>query len=166
LQGRPIRVQFLPDLRACRRRLLSGKGPGVEVSAGTFLQKRKMVLDSELLGRPRELARILIHELFHFVWRRLDNSTRRSYEDLVAGEIQQGAGGELGWSAEHRKQALTVPDRHRRTRRWREYVAESFCDTAAWLFSRSRAEVTLGAPFRRMRQLWFRHAEKLRRISL
>ncbi len=166
MQDRPIRIQFVPELRAYRGRLLSGEGPGVPVSAGTFLRKREMVLDSDLLSHPRELARILIHELFHFAWWRLDNPTRRSYEDLVAGEIQQGAGGELGWSAEKRKQTLTVPDRRRRTRRWREYVAESFCDTAAWLFSRSCAEVTLRAPFRNKRRLWFRSSEKLQRISL
>jgi len=35
-----------------------------------------MVLDSELLSSPGELARILIHELYHFVWWRLDNATR------------------------------------------------------------------------------------------
>lgn len=167
-QGQPIQVQFVPALRACRGKLLRGEGPGVAVHAGTFLRQRRIVLDASLLATPGELARILIHELCHFVWWRLDNSSRRSYEELVEGEIRQGASGELGWSAEWRKRALTVPDRRARTRRWREYVAESFCDTAAWLYSGSRrhVEVTLAAPFRRQRRAWFRHAQKLKRISL
>ena len=167
-QGRPIQVQFVPALRTFRGKLFAGEGPGVAVHAGTFLRKRRIVLDASLLASPAELARILIHELCHFVWWRLDNSSRRSYEELVEEEIRQGAGGELGWSAEWRKQALTVPDRRGRTRRWREYVAESFCDTAAWLFSggRRQVEVTLAAPFRRQRRAWFRHTQKLERISL
>jgi hypothetical protein len=167
-QGQPIQIQFVPALRAHRGKLLAGKGPGVAVHAGTFLRKRQIILDTSLLASPRELARILIHELCHFVWLRLANSSRRSYEELVGGEIRQGAGGELGWSAEWRKQALTGPDRRARTRRWREYVAESFCDTAAWLYSGSRrhVEVTLAEPFRRQRRAWFRRAQKLKRISL
>ena len=167
-QSRPIQVQFVPALRAFRGKLLTGDGPGVAVHAGTFLRKRRIVLDASLLASPGELARILIHELCHFVWWRLDNSSRRSYEALVEGEMRQGAGGELGWSAEWRKQVLTVPDRRARTRRWREYVAESFCDTAAWLYSGSRrhVEVTLAAPFRRQRRVWFRRLQKLKRISL
>lgn len=167
-QGRPIQIQFVPALRASRGKLFAGEGPGVAVHAGTFLRKRRIVLDASLLASPGELARILIHELCHFVWSRLDNPTRRSYEELVEGEIRQGAGGELGWSAEWRRQVLTVSDRRGRTRRWREYVSESFCDTAAWLFSGGlrHAEVTLAAPFRRQRRAWFRHTQKLKRISL
>jgi hypothetical protein len=167
-QGRPIQVKFVPDLRACRGKLFSGEGPGVAVHAGTFLRKRRIVLDASLVASPGELARILIHELCHFVWWRLDNSSRRSYEELVEGEIRQGASGELGWSAERRKQVLNVSDLRARTRRWREYISESFCDTAAWLYSGSRrhVEVTLAAPFRRQRRAWFRHAQKLKRISL
>jgi hypothetical protein len=167
-QGWPIRILFLPALRAHRGKLLSGQGPGVAVHAGTFLRRREIILDAGLLACPGELARILIHELYHFVWLRLDNHTRRSYADLVAEEIRKGARGELGWSAEWRKQVLTAQDRRKGTRRWREYLSESFCDTASWLFSgsRGRDEVTLAAPFRRRRSLWFRHPEKLRRISL
>jgi hypothetical protein len=166
--GRPIRIEFVPALRAARGKLFTGVGPGVAVHAGTFLRKRRIVLDAALLASPGELARILIHEFGHFVWLRLDNASRRSYELLLEAEIRQGAGGELGWSAEWRKQLLTAPDQRARTRRWREYVSESFCDTAAWLFSggRRRTEVTLAAPFRSQRRAWFRHTQKLKRISL
>ena len=64
------------------------------------------MLDQELERQPRELARILVHELFHFAWVRLGNPARRSYEALVREEWKQRARGELGWSAESRKRAL------------------------------------------------------------
>jgi hypothetical protein len=140
----------------------------VAVHAGTFLRRRTIVLASELLAQPRELARILIHELYHFVWLRLDNATRNSYEALVAGEFRRRERGELGWSSQWRKEALTAADRRRGTRRWREYLSESFCDTAAWLFggARRHEEFTLAAADRRRRRKWFRNAEALERISL
>ena len=121
-----------------------------------------------MLASPAELGRILIHELSHFAWVRLGNAQRRSYEDLLGEEIVKGAGGELGWSAEWRKRALSGSDRRERTRRWREYAAESFCDTAAWLFSGARRheEYTLAARFRSRRRLWFRRAGGLKRISV
>ena len=64
------------------------------------------MLDQELQRQPRELARILVHELFHFAWVRLGNPARRSYEALVREEWKQRARGELGWSAESRKRVL------------------------------------------------------------
>ena len=167
-QGTPIQVRFLCDPRAYRGRLLTGEGAGTAVHAGTFLRKREIVLDAALLAIPNELGRILVHELFHFIWIRLGNPQRRSYEDLLAAEIRQGARGELGWSAEWRKQTLSTRDRRERSRRWREYAAESFCDTAAWLFGsvRRHNEFTLASEFRRRRRLWFRHVEGLTRISV
>jgi hypothetical protein len=47
-----------------------------------------------------------------------------------------------------------------RTRRWREYCCESFCDTAAWMYSgvRSHPEFTLAPRFRARRRLWFENA--------
>ena len=52
-----------------------------------------------------------------------------------------------------RKQAL----RGTSGRRWREYLCESFCDTAAWLYSGlpSHEEFTLAPRFRRPRARWF-----------
>ena len=135
LAGQPIEIRFLASPRAHQGRLLSEGERGAEVHAGTFLRKRLMVFDLALMRHSKELERILAHELFHFVWVRLGNPRRRSFEDLLAGEVRLGVAGELGWSAESRKSKLRAGDRRGRTRRWREYVCESFCDTAAWLYS-------------------------------
>ena len=134
VRGLPITISFLPALKAHRGKLLSGKTErGREVHAGSFLRQRRIVLDVALKKQPRMLARILTHELFHFAWLRIGNPNRRSFENLLLSEIRNHVEGELGWSAERMKSALDRKDRVRRTRRWREYVCESFCDTAAWL---------------------------------
>src|SRR5882672_1056152 len=111
-------IAFLPALRAHRGKLLSGdSAAGREVHAGSFLRQRRIVLDSALKKQPRELDRILTHELFHFAWLRLGNPKRRSYEDLLRREFRRSVKGELGWSAESAKTALTRGDSVRRTRR-------------------------------------------------
>ncbi len=139
-----------------RRRLQSGPH-GAEVHAATFLHQRLILLETALLRHQTELARILAHELFHFVWLRLGNPLRQSFEALLGRELRVGAAGELGWSAEWRKQALRRRDRRERTRRWREYVCESFCDSAAWWLvgTRRHQEFTLAARFRQSRSAWF-----------
>jgi hypothetical protein len=126
------------------------------------------VLESQLAADPRELARILLHELFHFVWFRAGNPRRHSYELLLDAEMGHRARGELGWSAESRKRALAPADRRLRSRRWREYVCESFCDSAAWLLagSRAHAEATLALRFRRARREWFRKTLAAAEISI
>lgn len=148
-EGRPVRLGWAGQLRAWRGRLLSGEGPGQEVHAATFIRQRRLVLDSALRRSPGELSRIGLHELFHFVWVRLSNAERRRWEDLVRRQLALGARGELGWSAEQRLQKLRPADIESRSRRWREYVCESFCDSAAWAFGRLRrhAEFTLPEPF-------------------
>jgi hypothetical protein len=155
--GRPVRVLFRPDLTVRGGKLLSRRKVGNPVHAGSELRARAMVLDSELLSQPLELERIFIHEIHHFVWVRLGNSKRRQYEDLVAREFDSGARGELGWSAESLKRELSADDVGRRTRRWREYVCESFCDGAAWFYSRARRhdEWTLSPGRRRQRKRLF-----------
>jgi hypothetical protein len=167
-QDRPVRILLRPSLRAWRGKLLTGEGPGTAVHAGAFLRRREIVLDAALLATPKEAGRILIHELYHFVWTRLGNAARHSYEALVADEIRSGAKGELGWSSEWRKDALAARDVRSRSRRWREYVCESFCDTAAWLSTgRGRhEEFTLPQIPRRRRRAWFRQTGELGRISL
>src|SRR5215210_5293356 len=128
IEGLPIEIEFASRLRAHAGKLLVGNGErGREVHAGTFLRRRRIVLDAALKGHASELARILVHELFHFVWLRLGNPKRRSFEDLLCRELRDRARGELGWSAEHLKIGLHRLDSVRRTRRWREYVCESFC---------------------------------------
>ncbi len=159
LQGRIVRVRFLPSLTADGRHLYSNRPLGQPVFAGSFIRKREIILDLELKGQPRELARILVHELFHFAWVRLGNPARRSYEELLRSEGKQRARGELGWSAELRKNALSKSSSHH-DRLWRDYICESFCDTAAWLYSgvRRHPEFTLAGRHRNRRAEWFRDA--------
>src|SRR5258706_5465884 len=103
--------------------------------AATHTRRRVILLDSELLTKRGDFERILIHEIFHFVWVRLSNSKRRSWEKLLAREIDDGAEGELGWSAELRKLKLSRTAARKRSPTWRRYACGRFCDTAAWLLS-------------------------------
>jgi hypothetical protein len=157
LEGQPIRVFWQPRLRAWKGQLHSGDGPGAEVHAASFPRRRELILDAALAADGPELARILTHELFHFVWIRLGNRRRRDWEDLLVIEMAGRARGELGWSSEWRKQRLQAVDWLERKRRWREYCCESFCDTAAWVFGGldGHEEFTLAARHRRRRRLWF-----------
>ncbi len=158
LEGAPLHVQLLAGLRVRRGKLQPGADRGVEVLAGSDLRARRIVLEQKLAGETGELARIFVHELFHFVWVRLSNSMRRAFENLLEAEFRTRTRGELGWSAERRKNALGPRDRARRTRRWRGYVTESFCDTAAWCVAPSvgHEEYTLRPRYRRRRGTWFR----------
>lgn len=146
LYGRPLRVEV-------RRSL------GAHLAA-TSIRRRLILLDSAVLERRGEFERIAIHEIFHFAWLRLSNEKRRDWERLLASELVRRARGELGWSAEWRKQKLTARDRTERTAAWRRYACESFCDTAAWLYAEIRGhdEFTLGARFRPGRNRWFEDA--------
>jgi hypothetical protein len=169
VRGLPIQIEFLPAPRAHRGKLLSGSAArGREVHAGSFLRQRRIVLDVALKKEPRELDRILTHELFHFAWLRLGNAKRWSYEDLLRRELNNHVKGELGWSAERAKTTLTRRDPARRTRRWREYVCESFCDSGAWVFAGSRRheEFTLPLAARRLRRGWFEKTRLTRQISV
>jgi hypothetical protein len=131
-----------------------------------------MVFEEALIADADEFARIFVHELFHFVWLRLGNAKRRSYERLLSGELRRGVRGELGWSAEWRKEALASRDRTARTRRWREYCCESFCDTAAWLYAgverhvERHEEFTLATRMRQSRRKWFARAGLKAGISI
>jgi hypothetical protein len=159
----------LPALTADRRRLYSNRPHGQPVYAGSFIRKREIVLDRELERQPKELARILVHELFHFAWVRLGNPGRRSYEALVLEEWKQRARGELGWSAESRKRMLSNSSiRTAASPPWRDYLCESFCDTAAWLYSgvRRHPEYTLAARHRNRRAEWFEAAFRSRGIPI
>ncbi|MCW5980450.1 MAG: hypothetical protein KIT09_20370 [Bryobacteraceae bacterium] len=156
-RGRAVRVAFLPDLRTRRGNLLSGATTGQEVHAGSDLRRRLIILDEALTASVAELRRILLHEIFHFAWRRLSTTHRLTYEHLISAEIDRGARGELGWSSEMRKVRLGAPDRLERTRRWRNYLCESFCDTGSWVLSEieRHEEFTLAPRFRRARKKWF-----------
>jgi hypothetical protein len=139
-------VESAPGLRDRR-------GP---VHAGSFLRERRIAFNCT----RAEFPRILVHELFHFVWVRAGNPLRLSFEALLRCELAERAGGELGWSAEWRKLALAPDDIASRSRRWREYCCESFCDTGAWLYSgvAGHAEFTLRPRFYKRRRAWFQKA--------
>jgi hypothetical protein len=158
LRGSAIEVAYLPKLTAWRGQLLSKSHKGDAVYAGCFIRKRRMVLDQSMLRTPRVLERIFVHEVFHFVWSKLDRETRASFEKLVRREMRLGATGELGWSAESMKLRLAPSDRRERTRRWKDYVCESFCDTAGWFFGTAKryAEMTLDPVARAARREWVR----------
>jgi hypothetical protein len=158
MTGQPVRLEIRPALTD-----LHGA-----VHAGAFLRERRIAFDAELAGDPREFARIFVHEVFHFVWLRLGNPRRWSYEELLREELRGRVRGELGWSAEWRKRVLQPDDARRRTGRWREYVCESFCDSAAWMFSgvRSHKEYTLARRFRNRRRRWFVQSDVSNQISI
>ena len=148
LAGAPIGLFWAAGLR----------DGGREVHAVSFLRKRSIAFNC----RNGEFARVFIHELFHFVWLRLGNQRRRSYEEVLGKEQAAGARGELGWSAEWRKRDLTAGDIQARSRLWREYCCESFCDTAAWIYSgiRRHEEFTLARRFSKRRREWFTGIER------
>jgi len=154
LSGAAIRVEWVRGLRDIR-------GP---VHGGAFLRERRMAFDCPV----REFPRIFVHETAHFLWLRLGNPTRRSWEEIVRSELRAGGRGELGWSAEWRKTALRPLDMRTRTRRWREYCCESFCDTAAWLYSGvgGHPEFTLTPQLRRVRAQWFSRIVASRILSI
>lgn len=139
LQGTPIDFTFAPELTV----------RGVKMDAAAFLRERRVILEQRLQGR--ELQRVTVHELFHFVWWRLGNPARHSWEALLMAERSRG---EAGWSAEWRKGALSDADRRNRTWRWREYVCEAFCDSAAAIFA-NPTQNTLAPRFLSRRQAWF-----------
>jgi hypothetical protein len=126
--GSPVQITYAPSLRDTA---------GNEAHAATFIPQR-----------------VLLHELFHFVWVRLGNPRRLAWEAHLQQEFAQRTRGEAGWSAEWRKRALTPADRAARTRRWREYCCESFCDTASALHARP-TESTLAPRPLAARTAWF-----------
>jgi hypothetical protein len=154
LAGAPVTIEAVPGLRDRR-------GP---VHGGSFVRERRIAFSCT----AAEFPRIFVHELFHFVWLRAGNPLRQSYEAVLRRELRVRARGELGWSAEWRKGALDEVDVAGRSRRWRDYCCESFCDTAAWLYSgvRKHGEFTLAERFRRRRRDWFSETIGNRRLSI
>jgi hypothetical protein len=154
LFGSPICLRMQPELRAYRGKLLSGTEHGTAVHAASFIRRREIVLESALAARPSYLRFILVHEIFHFVWPRLGNGLRAEFRALLEQEKSSGARGEMGESAEVQKLALA---RDGGEARWREYVCESFCDSAAALFSgvNGEADRPLAARWRDKRKKWF-----------
>lgn len=141
LTGSPLFIRTLPLLTAHRGKLLSSDTQrGTPVHAASFIRRREILLETELLTKP-DLSLILVHEIFHFVWARLGNPKRAEYARLLNKE----GPGELGESAAVSKET------------GRDYPCESFCDTAAWLYAPSpnRRHVTLAQRWQVRRRAWF-----------
>lgn len=156
-EGKPIRVHIRPNLHSHRGKLHS-ETAGEPVHAACDIQKRLMFLDESLESQAGEFRRILIHEIFHFAWARVGNEARGSFAELLVREFGRNARGELGWSAEYRKDELRqLKPSARNRKRWSDYVCESFCDTAAWVYSglRTHPEFTLSQRHRGARARWF-----------
>ena len=117
--------------------------------AASFIRRREIIFEHELLEKAA-LPLIVVHEVFHFVWVRLSNAARASFTALLAEEFRSNARGELGESAAVKKQmacgTLT-----------RDYVCESFCDSAAWLYApeAKRGRTALARRWRDRRAAWF-----------
>lgn len=161
LTGRPICVRDRARLKAHRGKLLWGYPEhGIPVYAACFLPQRQIVLQTELLAQPPRFRLILVHELFHFVWTRLGNRRRAEFSGVLAREQRARARGELGESSNLKKERLETTDCLQNSRAWRDYVCESFCDTAAWLYSGTRrdAAFTLAPRWRDRRAQWFNAA--------
>jgi hypothetical protein len=155
--GRKVGIRYRGGLRDIA---------GQDAYAETDIRRRIVVLDPDLKRRPREHRRILLHEYFHFVWVRLGNPRRLAWETHLKSEWNSRARGEAGWSAEWRKNALSNSDVEIRSRRWREYCCESFCDTAAFVYSGVDSEVTLAESRRRARAAWFQAQFEGRRFPI
>jgi hypothetical protein len=154
----PVQLAFLPDLTVRRGELLSGAATGTPVYAAAFLRQRRIVLEAGLLSDPAVLRFIFVHELFHFVWMRLGNPIRVEYSGLITHEIKRRVRGELGESSAVKKAALGKAPQHSLPAAvWREYVCESFCDSAGSLFAGPPVHEgpRLGKTWTAIRKEWF-----------
>ncbi len=146
--GAPVKIRYRTGLRDTA---------GNPAHAATYLRRREIILDPELKTHAAQHRRILLHEFFHFAWVRLGNPRRAAWEAFLKAEWEARARGEAGWSAEWRKRKLSSRDVGERSRFWREYCCESFCDTGAFVLGVGcdRTEVTLAPTRRRARIAWF-----------
>jgi len=157
LEGEPVSLSFRPDLSAHRGKLLSRKlEKGTPVHAAAFIRQRRIVLETALFKDRQRLQQILVHELFHFVWARLGNHKRAEFSAILRRELERNARGELGEAAAVKKARLQPGDHRIENRRWRDYLCESFCDTAAWYHTGVNLpdEVTLGRRWSKPRARW------------
>ena len=145
-RGQPIEIRYRGGLRDTA---------GNEAHAATYIRQRLIVLQDELRHDRAEHSRILAHELFHFAWVRLGNTSRLNWEDLLTRECRIRVRGEAGWSAEWRKLRLSADAIANRTRAWREYCCEAFCDTGGLIHTGVDTECTLAKNHLRRRLAWF-----------
>src|ERR1039457_5898599 len=85
IHGDPLRLEI-------RHELVDRRGA---VHAGAFIRERRIAFEAELAADPQEFARIFVHEIFHFVWLRLGNARRWSYEALLREERSEEHTSEL-----------------------------------------------------------------------
>lgn len=157
LEGPPIDVRYEDDLLDTA---------GHPAHAATWIRQRVIVLDKSLKNAGPDKARVMVHELFHFVWVRLGNPRRQSWEALLRAEWDAGARGEAGWSAEWRKKELEAKDLEKRSPYWREYCCESFCDTAAMIYAGDGDENSLALKWQKGRRKWFDGNIEDRKLAL
>ncbi len=121
--------------------------------AASYIRERSIVLESCLLKNRSLFRFILVHELFHFVWVRLNNAKRAEFGQILSRERKSKAKGELGESSEARKAQRPEPG----SALWKDYACESFCDTAAFFYSGvNRCSTTaLSDPWLSRRKRWF-----------
>ena len=156
-KGRPIEIRYRTDLLDTA---------GQPAHAATFIRERLIVLDAALKRDAGEHERILLHELFHFVWVRLGNGPRSVWEEMLRAELAGKVRGEAGWSAEWRKAELSDSDIANRSRKWREYCCEGFCDTGALFAGAASNELTLARKRLSVRMAWFRRVFQDRALSI
>lgn len=165
-----VEVKPLPELdgRAIEVRYEEGlvDSAGHRAHASTSIRGRVIVLDKELKAAGPEKARVMVHELFHFVWVRLGNPRRKAWEELLRTEWNAKAKGETGWSSEWRKRELKPEDLENRSPYWREYCCEAFCDTASLIFGGPDDENNLGLKWQRGRRKWFEGNIENRKLAL
>ena len=157
LTGGSIHVSTGRSLMAHRGHLVRDSSRGSAVYAAAFLRDRKIILEAGLLSNSQTFRLILVHELFHFVWLRLGNRARGEFDRVLRREWKSGARGELGESAGVQKAKLRQTSAGVSSRHWRDYVCESFCDTAAWLYAEVEdgSSFTLAKGWRERRNSWF-----------
>ena len=154
LEGAPVRMESAPGLRDRR-------GP---VHAGSFLRERRIALDCT----RAEFPRIFVHEVAHFIWLRLGNPLRLRYEEIVRAEIAAGARGELGWSAEWRKDDAGRDDDAAADPPVARILLREFLRyrRVAVLRLKRHEEFTLGERWRQKRRAWFTASLENRTLSI
>jgi hypothetical protein len=146
-------IRFASHLRAHRGKLEFGPGPGDEVFAASFLTRREIVFDESLLHHAPEFLNIFAHEIYHFVWRKLANEDRISWDALLQMEkrpLHCGLSSRVAF------------ERHRErpsSKKWKHYLCEAFCDSAAAL-------TTPQAKLPPKRRAWLEALWKRRRLAI
>jgi hypothetical protein len=148
-----MKIRFAARLRAHRGKLEFGPGPGDEVFAASFLSRREIVFDEALLSHAPDLVNIFAHEIYHFVWRKLSNADRAAWQELLQSEkrpLHPGLSSRLAWNR-HRESPTAA--------KWKHYLCEAFCDSAAALSSPHSVLAS-------KRRAWLERLSQRRRLAI